>query len=92
MKGATKLTSKGQVVIPKALRETLRWRPGTKLTIEAQEGAVVLRPTGARPQFGELMSQLTGFLTEGDPLGDLEADHRAEVEEDERWRRPGRRR
>ena len=34
MKPATRVTSKGQVVIPKPVREQLRWTSGTQLAVE----------------------------------------------------------
>ncbi|MBI5479909.1 MAG: AbrB/MazE/SpoVT family DNA-binding domain-containing protein [Deltaproteobacteria bacterium] len=37
----TRLTSKGQVVIPKKVRERLRWRPGTRLQVHALPGGAV---------------------------------------------------
>jgi AbrB family looped-hinge helix DNA binding protein len=87
MKAATRLTSKGQVVIPKAIRSQLRWRTGTQLQVEAlPDGAVRLCP-----EAGDPIEQAFGCLTEGDPLADLEAEHRAEVKADERWRRRRRR-
>ena len=91
MKSETHLTTKGQVVIPKALRDRLKWRTGMRLEVEAMEnGAVVLRPGGAETQdIDELIDQVSGYLdrVKGDPLADLEADHRAEIEADERWLR-----
>jgi AbrB family looped-hinge helix DNA binding protein len=39
----TKLSSKGQVVLPKAVRDALKWSPGTDLTVEKGEDFVVLR-------------------------------------------------
>ena len=88
MRARTKLTSKGQVVIPKGVRERLRWKPGTQLGVEATEdGAVVLRPTaGRRTRVDEIIEELSGCLRghPGDSLADLEADHRAEIEADER--------
>ena len=48
---ATQLTSKGQVTIPKAVREYLGLKPGTAVTFERlASGEVVLRPTGGRVQ------------------------------------------
>jgi AbrB family looped-hinge helix DNA binding protein len=83
MKGATRVTSKGQVVIPKPVRSRLRWRPGTRLSVEEQkDGSVVLRPIEqAEPD------RLYGRLAGLDLLGDLETEHRAEVAADERRRR-----
>jgi AbrB family looped-hinge helix DNA binding protein len=40
----TTLSSKGQVIIPKALRETLRWRPGTQLEVQEAPDGLLLRP------------------------------------------------
>jgi AbrB family looped-hinge helix DNA binding protein len=45
----TKLSSKGQVVIPKELRTRRRWEPGQELqTIETDEG-VLLKPVKIFP-------------------------------------------
>jgi len=83
MKVATKLTSKGQVVIPKPVRDRLRWRSGTVLEVEVVEGGAVRL---AKVQ-GDLIEALAGSLIEGDPLAELEAEHRDEVLADERRRR-----
>lgn len=40
---STKLSSKGQIVLPKAVREALGWGPGTEFTIEATADGVTLR-------------------------------------------------
>ncbi|RLB54148.1 MAG: AbrB family transcriptional regulator [Deltaproteobacteria bacterium] len=86
MKAETQITSKGQVVIPKQVREYLRWRPGTRLCVEvAGDGGVVLRRQ--QDDFEDLLEQLSGCLEEGNPLAELESEHRAEVAEDGRQRR-----
>jgi antitoxin PrlF len=93
MKVATRLTSKGQVVIPKPVRDRFRWTTGTRLQVEARDdGAVVLRPEDHGGNLDSLIDQLSGCLAsfEPDPLADMEAEHRAEIEADER--RLGRRR
>ncbi len=43
----TTLSSKGQVIIPKAVRESHSWRPGLRLVVEDTPAGIVLRP--ARP-------------------------------------------
>ena len=78
MKAATKLTTKGQVVIPKPIRDHLKWRPGTRLELTTTDDqTVVLGLGGADP-----IDAAFGFLAGGDPIGDLEEEHRAEVESD----------
>ncbi len=40
----TRISSKGQVVIPKAIREVHQWPAGTVLHIEEKDGGILLRP------------------------------------------------
>ena len=90
MKTETHLTSKGQVVIPKAVRDRMKWKTGTRLQVESTEdGAVVLRPGGREDDLDALIDQVSGCLKEfdRDPIAELEADHRTEIEADERWLR-----
>ena len=86
MKSATRVTSKGQVVIPKPVREQLRWVSGTELAVEIMgDGAVRLTLLEA----GSPIDILYGCLKDlpQDPLADLEAEHQAEIEADESWQR-----
>lgn len=39
----TRLSSKGQVIIPKAVRDRQGWRPGVELEVEDRGDGVVLR-------------------------------------------------
>ncbi|TAG47191.1 MAG: AbrB/MazE/SpoVT family DNA-binding domain-containing protein [Betaproteobacteria bacterium] len=43
MEEHTVVSSKGQVVIPKALREAFGWEHGTRLTVAVDESGIVLR-------------------------------------------------
>lgn len=40
----TRLSSKGQVVLPKPVRETLGWTQGMEFSIETSKEGVLLRP------------------------------------------------
>ena len=40
----TRLSTKGQVVLPKEIRESLGLAPGAELEVEVLDGSVVLRP------------------------------------------------
>jgi len=40
----TKISTKGQVVLPKAIREKRRWKAGTRLTVEERPDGVLLKP------------------------------------------------
>ena len=40
----TTVSTKGQVILPKAIRRALRWEAGTRLVVESTGESVVLRP------------------------------------------------
>ncbi|MBX5468206.1 MAG: AbrB/MazE/SpoVT family DNA-binding domain-containing protein [Firmicutes bacterium] len=61
---------KGQVVIPKALRDRLGIAPGDHVVFDVEDGKAVLMPVRARTA-----SDLLGVLRTGRPL-DLEAARR----------------
>jgi AbrB family looped-hinge helix DNA binding protein len=43
-KHTTILSTKGQLILPKAIRERRRWAPGTRLTVQETEDGVLLTP------------------------------------------------
>ncbi|HYD06124.1 MAG TPA: AbrB/MazE/SpoVT family DNA-binding domain-containing protein [Reyranella sp.] len=44
----TRLSTKGQVILPKAIRDKHRWKPGTALDIEDRPDGVLLKPVEAK--------------------------------------------
>lgn len=46
---ATKISSKGQIVIPKAVRERLKIDPGTYFSVQIEKGHIILTPMKATP-------------------------------------------
>lgn len=49
MNAHTRLSAKGQLVLPKAVRDRLQWPPGTELEVVEHGGSVTLRAV-PRPQ------------------------------------------
>ncbi len=52
MNAETRVSAKGQIVIPKEVRDAKRWHPGTALEVIDRPDGVLLRPVsrkGARP-------------------------------------------
>jgi AbrB family looped-hinge helix DNA binding protein len=56
----TKLSSKGQVIIPKDVRDRHGWEPGTELEVEDRADAVMLRLV--RPFPATTLRQVVGCL------------------------------
>lgn len=46
----TRLSSKGQIVVPKAIRESRGWGPGTEFVVEEAGKGVLLRPVPRLPR------------------------------------------
>lgn len=42
----TRLSTKGQLILPKDIRTARAWGPGTEFTIEETEDGILLRPSG----------------------------------------------
>ncbi len=53
----TRLSTKGQVVLPKNVRENLGLMPGAELEVEVSDGLVILRPVG-RTTVDDLLGML----------------------------------
>lgn len=48
----TTLSTKGQVILPQAIRQNRAWGPGTRLTVEETADGVLLLPAPAFPSSG----------------------------------------
>ncbi len=44
MSNTTRLSTKGQVVLPKSLRSAHRWRAGTEFVVREYDGGILLMP------------------------------------------------
>jgi AbrB family looped-hinge helix DNA binding protein len=76
----TKLSSKGQVVLPKSVRDAGGWREGTEFVVEAVAGGVVLR--AMKPFAPTSLDQVAGMLYHrgaAKSLEDFDLGIRAEV-------------
>ncbi len=84
----TRISSKGQVVLPKSLRDSRKWESGTELAVEAMEGGVFLRTLQPFP--GTTIDRVFGCLKyKGKPRSVAEMD-KAIAKETRRRRGRGR--
>jgi AbrB family looped-hinge helix DNA binding protein len=73
-----KLSSKGQLIIPKSVRDCMRLEPGTRFHVEIVEERIVLEPIRTESP----IEALYGLYRGHDLLGELEAEHAREVQHD----------
>jgi AbrB family looped-hinge helix DNA binding protein len=80
----TRLSSKGQVIIPKAVRDRHGWATGLELEVEDRGDAVVLRP--AKPFPPTTFEEVRGCLKyDGPPLTIEEMDEAVDREAQQMW-------
>jgi AbrB family looped-hinge helix DNA binding protein len=82
----TRLSSKGQVVLPKEIRDRLGWPAGTELDVESEGEAVVLRmrPTRRRTSLDDVIGCIPH---DGPPVTLAEMDEAVEQAAREMWDR-----
>lgn len=68
------LSSKGQLVIPKEIREKLSLKGGEKLSIHVENGRLIITPLKERS-----WQRWKGFLRGTNTLKELEREHAEEV-------------
>jgi AbrB family looped-hinge helix DNA binding protein len=56
----TRLSTKGQIILPKTIRTSRAWGPGTEFTVEETRDGVLLRPAGGFPE--ATLDQVAGCL------------------------------
>jgi AbrB family looped-hinge helix DNA binding protein len=74
----TKLSSKGQLIIPKLVRQALSLEPGAQFQVEVVDKKIVLKPVSRISAVDRLYGKYAGE----DMLGALENEHRQEVQDD----------
>lgn len=84
-----KVGPKGQVVVPKRIRDRLGIRPGDEVVVDEDAGEVRIRKAVRSPELSSLLGALADVP--GISTAALEAEHRRELELEERklerWRR-----
>ncbi len=56
----TRLSTKGQIVLPKNIRTSRDWGPGTEFTVEETGDGILLRPTALFPETD--LEDVAGYL------------------------------
>jgi AbrB family looped-hinge helix DNA binding protein len=86
---STTLSSKGQVVIPKELRDAQRWQAGMSLTVEAVPNGLLIRAAKPRPFPPTTVDDVMGIARyHGPRLSDDEIEKRLHDAAVKRFGRP----
>jgi AbrB family looped-hinge helix DNA binding protein len=72
------------VVIPKAIRDRLGLKRGQELQVDVADGVIQMRPCQGKRHAADDWRRWRGVLKGTNALQELEAEHRWEIERDER--------
>jgi AbrB family looped-hinge helix DNA binding protein len=75
----SKLSSKGQLIIPKAIRSSLALRSGSQFNIKTNNRKIILEPIEKDPSSNFLYGKYAGINL----LGPLEGEHQQEIKNDQ---------
>jgi len=82
----TNVSTKGQVILPKAIRDRRKWAPGTRLVVEETADGVLLRTAPIFPP--TRIEDVAGSLKySGPPISDDEIDTAILAEAERRYAR-----
>jgi AbrB family looped-hinge helix DNA binding protein len=76
---ATKISSKGQLVVPKEVRKKLKIKPGTFFHVRLEKNMIILIPMKKRP-----LDNLYGKFAGEKILCELEKEHAEEISSENR--------
>jgi len=71
----TAISTKGQIVIPKSIRDSLDLKPGTRLMVKVLDGKIILEPI----KMQDPAERLRGKFKGEDLLKALEEEHHKEI-------------
>ena len=76
---ATKISSKGHLVVPKEVREELNIKPGTFFNVHLEKNNIILTPMKTSP-----LDRLYGKFLDENILNELESEHANEIARENR--------
>jgi AbrB family looped-hinge helix DNA binding protein len=56
----TRLSTKGQIIVPKSIRDSRTWAPGTEFIVEETTDGILLRPAERFPE--SKLDEVAGYL------------------------------
>jgi AbrB family looped-hinge helix DNA binding protein len=80
-----RISTRGRVVVPKAIRDKRRWKAGTRLTVEERSDGVLLRPVAKCKV--RTVKDLVGILKYRGPASMVEETNAA-IDKEFKRRRP----
>ena len=82
---AVKLSSKGQLVLPKHVRQELQLQSGAEFEVEIVDGKIVLKPIRKQEELKEILTRLRKIVQGADLRVELEAERQEEKKREQKF-------
>ncbi|MCO5163234.1 MAG: AbrB/MazE/SpoVT family DNA-binding domain-containing protein [Mesorhizobium sp.] len=90
MNARARISSKGQLVLPKAVRDEFGLGPGSEVDIESVGGSIILKPIARKRRKQYTIDEVAGFLKyDGPPVSIRDMDRAIEEEARRMWHAKG---
>ncbi len=73
-----KLSSKGQLVLPKHIRQELQLKPGAEFEVDIVDGKIILQPVLKQEELQQILSELRQIVHGTELREELEAERQQE--------------
>lgn len=75
---SVKLSSKGQLVLPKHIRQELQLKPGAEFKVDIVDGKIILQPVLKQEELQQILTQLRQIVHGTSLRGELETERQQE--------------
>jgi AbrB family looped-hinge helix DNA binding protein len=75
---SVKLSSKGQLVLPKHIRQALQLKPGAEFEVDIVDGKIILRPVLKQKELQQILTEIRQIVHGTNLMNELEAERRQE--------------
>jgi AbrB family looped-hinge helix DNA binding protein len=79
-----KLSSKGQLVLPKHVRQELQLQSGAEFEVEIVDGKIVLQPVLKQEELQNILARLRKIVQGADLRAELEAERQEEKKREQK--------
>ena len=75
---SVKLSSKGQLVLPKHIRQELQLKPGAEFEVDVVDGKIILQPVLKQAELQQILTELRQIVHGTNLLGELKTERQQE--------------
>jgi AbrB family looped-hinge helix DNA binding protein len=75
---SVKLSSKGQLVLPKHIRQELQLEPGAEFEVDVVDGKIILQPVLKQEELQQILTELRQIVQGADLREELKAEREQE--------------